>query len=343
MSLTIDPPQGATPVYAPSDENGGNAGGTGGSTGSLPPTGTGVDKTNIFALFLPELAPSKMGGISLDVLVQALGAEERQAAVKSGLETLQTRAAERDEANAKKLEDIQKNLETMKEKDSLSGFLKAFKIIGMILGAIAAIATTALGAVTGNPLLIAAGVLLTVMAVNSIVSEASDGKYSIAAGITELAKQCGASEETAQWIGFATEMAITLVACALSLGAGVAGAGAKAAETAAKSAEIAEKVTQIVGMTSKVTSMANAANSVALGVTSGIDATYSYDIAMTQADQKELEAILERIATAIETETDFMETLMQRVSELMADVGEIVQSNAEMQTALLTNSAPNLA
>ena len=281
---------------------------------------------------------------------QAVGMEERQTATKSGLESLKAKAQERDDANAKKLEEIQKRLEEMRSQGFLQGLLKAFKIIGMILGAIAAVATIAIGALTGNPLLIAAGSIFAAMTINSILSEASGGKISIASGIAELAKACGASEEVAQWIGFGMEMAITIVGCVLSFGGGFAAAGAQAAGTAAKAGEttmqaakIADTVGKIVDRTRLVASFASGVNSVGMGVTSGVKAASDYRITKSQAEQKELEAILERIQQAITNEQDFMEAIMKRSQELLGDVGEIVQNNSETQTKLLTNASPSMA
>jgi tetratricopeptide (TPR) repeat protein len=141
--------------------------------------------------------------------VKAVGMETRQVATKTGLETLKAKAAEREEANQKKIEETQKQLEKLREQEKLSPFMKALKWIGMALGAIAAVATAAIGAMTANPLLIVGAAIMLTMTVNSIVSEATDGKYSISAGVAELAKQCGASEETAQWIGMGVEIGIS--------------------------------------------------------------------------------------------------------------------------------------
>lgn len=317
---------------------------TGGTQGNgvIPPAGGGSG-TSQTILILPGLPLPKIGGLSLETLVQAVGMDERATATKAGTESLKARAQEREEINAKKMEEIQKNLETMRSKSTLSGFLKAFKIIGMILGAVATAATLALGAVTGNPLLIAAGVVLTGMMVNSILSEATDGKVSISAGVAKIAKACGASEETAQWIGFGVELGITVIGCALSLGAGFSAGAAKAVETAAKAGEMAKKVIEIVNITNKVTVLANSVNAVGQGTAQGVDAYYDYKITNSQADQKELAAILERIQQAIAMEQDFMEAIMERANELMGDVGEIVQQNAEAQTALLTGSSPAMA
>lgn len=315
---------------------------SGGSGLVPPPDGSGQEQLQI-SLVIPGLPAPKVGGLSLEVLVQAVGMEERATATKVGLEDIKTKAQERDDANAKRLEEVKKQLDDMRSKSILNGFLKAFKFIGMILGAIAAVAITAIGAVTGNPLLIAAGVIMAAMTINSILSEATDGKVSIAAGVGAIAKACGASDEVAQWIGFGVEIGISLVGCALSLGAGFGAAGAKAVETAAKAGEVAQKVMQIVDMTAKITTVANAVNTVGTGAAQAADAVYTYKITMSQADQKELEAILERIQQAIANEQEFMEAIMERSQKLIGDVGEIVKNNAETQTAVLTGSAPSMA
>lgn len=287
-------------------------------------------------LSLPTLPAPKIGGMSLESLLQAVNMEGRATATKAGLESLQARAAERQRVNAEKLEEIQKNLERIESKKTVNKVLNVFKKIGAVLGAVAAAATLAIGVVTGNPLMIVAGATLTVMAVNSIVSMASDGKYSISAGISAIAKECGASDETAQWIGFGVEMAITLVGACLSFGAGLSSAASKAAE-------LVPTIIKILSMTQKVTTVASGLNSVGQGAAQIVSAVYDYKIANSQADQKELAAILERIQQAIGMEQDFLEAVMERSSELMGKVGEIVQENAQAQIAILTGTSPAMA
>ena len=310
--------------------------------GTLPPAGETLDE--LLLLFnVPMLPAPKIGGLSLETLVQAVGMEERATATKSGLESIKVKAQERDEVNAQKMEEIQKRLEDMKSKSILDGFLKAFKIIGMILGAVASIASIAIGAATGNPLLIAAGVIMATMVVNSILSEATGGKVSIGAGIGAIAKACGASDEVAHWIGFGFEMAITLVGCALSFGAGFSAAAAPAVQTAAEAGAMAQKVVHIVSTTQQVTAIASGVNSVGQGIAQGVGAYYDFRTTNSLAEQKELAAILERIQEAINMEQDFMQAIMERANKLMGDVGEIVQQNAEAQTAVLSGSAPSMA
>jgi hypothetical protein len=313
----------------------GGKNGVGSDGDSLPPLSE--EDIASFRDALPKLAiPYLAGNISLEELVKAVGMETRQITTKTGLETLKAKAAETEEANQKKLEEVQKQLEKLKEQEKLSPFMKALKWIGMALGAIASIATIAVGVATGNPLLVAGGAIMMAMTVNSIVSEASDGKYSIGAGIAELAKKCGADEETAQWIGMGVEIGITILGAALSFGAGVAGSAAKAAEMAGRVTQILAKVSQFTNLVSGLTTMAQGG----LGI---YDAVLTSDVTKSKATQKDLEAILARIAEVQDIETKFMESVMKRAEELLAAVQEIVQGNVEAQAAVLGSQAPAVA
>jgi hypothetical protein len=320
-------PGGTTPASGKS--------GSGGSGGvSLPP----LSEEDIALLkdVLPILLPPTMAGLSLEELVKAVGLETRDIAKNTGLDTLKAKAAEVEEANQKKLEEVQEQLEKLREQEKLGPFMKALKWIGMALSAIASVATIAVGVATGNPLLVAGGAIMMAMTVNSIVSEASDGKYSIGAGVAELAKQCGADEETAQWIGMGVEIGITIVGAVMSFGAGAAGSTAKAAEMAGKVTQIALRISQAASLVSGLTTMAQGG----LGI---YDAVLTSDITKSKATQKELEAILARITEAQDVETKFMESIMKRAEELLAAVQEIVQGNVEAQAAVLGSQAPAVA
>lgn len=307
---------------------------------TLPPVSeealVGGSALSLPTLAQPKLLPPDLLGLSLEQLVEAVGMQTRQIATKTGVETLKAKAAEREESNKKSIEETQKQLEKLKAQQKLSPFMKALKWIGMALSAVASAVTIAVGVLTANPVLVAAGAILAVMTINSIVSEATDGKVSIAAGVAKLAEACGASEETAKWIGFATEMLITLVGVALSFGAGATAAAAKAADAAGKVVSIMAKVSSATSVLSGLTTAAGGGLNIASSV-------YDYQITNSKAAQKELEAILERLRTAIETETDFLESVMKRAEELLADVKEIVEGNNEAQTAILTAQAPSAA
>ena len=230
-------------------------------------------------------------------------------------------------------------LEEMKKKSVLNGFLKAFKILGAIVGAIASVASIVAGALTANPLLIAAGAVGLVTTVDSVVSLASDGKYSIAAGFTELGKKLGMSDEAAQWFGFGMNMAIMLVSIGVSLGAGFA---SSAGSLASVGSQAAQKAAQITSLASKITNIASGVTNTATGAATIAGAVIDYKISSSQADSKELEAILERLREAIQMDRDLVEAEMTRANDLMTQVKEIVGECAETQSAIL-GASPTMA
>ena len=298
-----------------------------------PPVTPGAGGVDFAALGIPALAAPHLGALSLEQLVKAVGHEGRRLAVQQGLEAIRMKGDEIKELNDKRMEEVQKQLEELRKKEKLNPFLKFFKWLGMVLGAIAAAVTTAVGAITGNALLVAGGIIALTMLANSIASEASGGKVSIGAGIGAIAKACGASEETAKWIGFAFEMAITVVGVGVTLGGSFGSAVSQSATTAMK---VANAIT--VG-----TTIASGVNSMGQGALSIASSVYDYRIALAKAEMKDLQAILERIQTAMQSEEDFVKATMQRCEELLGKVHEIVQDNISTQTAILTGGSPSMA
>ncbi|MBP3731429.1 MAG: type III secretion system protein [Mailhella sp.] len=311
------------------------------SENGMPDAGSSSVNTVLEQAGLPVL-PAPLGGLSLDTLMQSLGDEVRRQACKDGVDSLEAKAKDQKEVNQKELEEIAKRLEKMRSKSILDGFLKAFQIIGTIVGAIASVASIAAGVLTGNPLLVTAGVLGIVATADSITSMASGGKYSIAAGFTELGKKMGMSDETAKWFGFGMNIAVMVVSIGVSFGAGFASSAAsvaKATENATKTLETAIKITTTA---SKISNVASGVNSVGMGSVTIANAVVDYQISKSQANSKELEAILERIRMSIEMEQDLIEQEMARANEVLAGVEEIVENCNQAQTAIL-NTNPSMA
>ena len=319
------------------------------TTGTAKGTGTSdaaplpdADEQTLQALLaelgLPDL-PISSSSLSLDTLLNAIGDDVRRQACRDGVASLELKGEQQAEINEKELQEIAARLEEMKKKSVINGFLKAFQIIGAIVGAIASAASIVAGALTGNPLLIAAGVVGMAMTIDSVVSLASDGKYSIAAGFTELGKKMGMSDEAAQWFGFGVNMAIMVASIAVSFGAGFA---TSANSIANASSQTVQKLSQITSMASKATNIASGVTNIGTGATTIAGAVVDYKIAQSQADSKELEAILERLRQAIEMDKDLVEAEMERANDLMGKVREIVEDCVSTQGAIL-GAAPTMA
>ncbi|MBS6141383.1 MAG: type III secretion system translocon subunit SctE [Bilophila sp.] len=282
---------------------------------------------------LPTLPAPMPGCLSLETLAQMISNEVRTQATKDGVASIEAKGKERAEINQKKLEEIMDRLESMKSKGILDIFKKIFSWVGVVLGAIASVATIAAGAATGNPLLIAGGAVMLTMSLNSILSMATDGKVSIGAGIAAGLEALGVREDIAAYTGMAFELAITLVGVGLTMG----GSFGSAAETARKTlADVADITLKVTNISSSVVQMGSGATGIA-------GAVYDYKISNSYADTKLLEAVLERLRQALEVEQDFMKGVVERAGKLNEDVNELVEGCNESLTNVLTSAPPAMA
>ena len=276
---------------------------------------------------LPHLA-APAGPLSLDTLLTAIGYETRQQTCRDGVNSIELKGEQQAEVNQKELDELKKQLEAMDKKGVCDGFLKAFSIIGTIVGAIASAASLIVGVATANPLLVAAGVIGITMTVDSALSTATNGKVCIAGGISAACEACGMDKEKAQIVGTAVSLAITLASVALNIGGAVA-AGKATVDASAK-------IIQVLAKTSTISNIVSGANSMAKGATTIASGVYSYQVSQSQAEVKELEAILERIRMAIEMEQDMVQNEMDRANELLEAVDAIVDACNKTQSTVLT-------
>jgi hypothetical protein len=285
------------------------------------------------SLDLPNLPPP-LKSLSLDTLLSAIGDEDRRANVKSAVDKINSDGERMKSEGDKKLEEIAKRIEELKKQEVQGIFGKIFGIIGMIVGAIAAAATITLGAMTGNPLLVAAGVMLAISTIDSAVSMATDGKVSMMAGFAALGEAMGMSEQTAKWFALGCQLAFTLVAVGLSFGAAGASASATMATKiadAGKIAEISAKITTVSGIVSGIAGTGQ-------GVTQVCSAVTAYQIAKSQITTVELDKILEQLREAIKRSQEFVEAEMDKANDILSKVKEIVEDTNETTTAILTES-----
>ena len=299
-----------------------------GSSGDIPSVSAAFELDDLPVLSAPA------GPLSLDTLLSAIGYETRQQACRDGVASLELKGEQQAEINQKELDELKEQLEKMAKKGVADGFLKIFSIIGMVVGAIASAASVAIGVATGNPLLVAAGVAGLVMTVDSALSMATDGKYCIAGGISAACEACGMDKEAAQWVGMGVSMALSLATVILNIGG--------AAKAVSVTADAANKVIQVLSKTTLITNLVSGANSVAKGATSIASGVYGYQVAQSQAEVKELEAILERIRMAMEMEQDMIQNEMERANELLQAVDAIVDACNKTQGTVLTMS-PTMA
>ncbi len=284
---------------------------------------------------IPQL-PLPKSNLSLNTLVSALGFNERKVACKANLEHIETKAQQQKEINNKQLKDLQSQLDKLEEQKLTNGFKKAFSIIGAILGAISSAITIALGTLTANPLLIGAGVLGMTLAIDSTISLASDGKYSLAAGFAELGKTMGLNKENTQYFSLGLQLILSVINIALSAGAGFASNSSNIANASI------EKIAKLIGTTQKVTTISNSLVSTSDGITTILSSVVKYSLEQLKINSKEVETLLQYINEAIETEKDIIKTEIQRINFLYTQLMEIINEKNNTQQAIL-HSSPNFA
>lgn len=294
-----------------------------------------------------------MGGLSLEALLDAVGFEQRRTETKAGISSLEAHAQERATANEEKIKSIQEQLEKSKSQGFLDGLLKAFKYIGMALAAVGSVAMIAAGAVGlaaggSGVALIAVGVATMALLASSITEEATDGKagFSPAFITGKIMEACGASESAITWTKFAVDLATSIALIACSFGAGAAGSVGKVAQTATKTASDVAKATsdtlqtaqKVAGAAARAAAAAGSLNTIAQSATSIVSAENQKDISFLQAQQKRLEAILERISMANELDVEHIKEMMQRSEQTLQTVSDIVQEGAQANAAILSGS-----
>lgn len=280
---------------------------------------------------LPAL-PLSQRGVSIDSILTALADESRRNSIKASVEALQSQGEAQAAENEKKLEQIQKQINSAKKESFWNKFCKAFKIIGVIVGVVASAATIAAGALSANPALVAAGVFGVVATTDSLVSLASDGKYSIASGFAKLGQALGMSENASQWFGFAMNMVLIVAGIACSFGAAGASASASAANAAEKGAKALNAVTKI----GTASNAASGATGVAAGIGNAGLTIARYQTAKIKAKKIDIDALLETLRSEMKTTQDLIKTEMQAADRLMADVKAIVEDCGRTATAVLT-------
>lgn len=305
----------------------------GASEGAVPAASLGAGASQ----GLPSL-PSPNGSLNLEQLMNALMNKSRQLSVQSAVESIEQHGEQIKAENEKQLEELQKQIKENSKKSFWNKFLKAFKIIGVIVGAVASIATTVIGAMTANPLMIAAGVVGVLGSVDSITSLASDGKYSLAAGFTELGKACGMSEETANKFSMGMTALTMLATIAVSFGA--AGASS-AAKIATATADMSAKAASALAGMAKIGQAANIGSGVAQigsGVGTAAIAVIDHRIAQSKAATIDIDAILEHLREMIALEQAFVEHEMEKTEEMLSSVKSLVEDCAETSMSIQTGA-----
>lgn len=307
-------------------------------TGSdpLPPAKDGT--ANSGNMELPTLTKPKLSAgnssIALDILLDAIGAKQRQTEVHAGLAEVKANAAERAQANKEKLAKIDEQIEKLENKSIWDKIGDVFKYIGMALAAVACVAMIATGVGAGIG---AVGLtLLAVSVADSVLDAVGEAVTGRGWGLTSLVgwavEAISGSEEAGMWTKLGLDIALSIATICATCGAGAG----SAASNMDKIQKVAHIVSKIATVTQATTGVLGAGATVA-------SAVYGYDAAKAQADQKRFEAILENINMLNDTTTQHLKRVLEQSEKINETVNEIVQENNAAQAAILTDGAASMA
>ena len=280
---------------------------------------------------LPELdAPkasfsgSAIMNMSQEAMEAIMNMAEREMALDSGKTAIKARAERRKTVNEQRVNDLKEQVEKAEKSsfwDKLVGVFKAIgSIVGIIVGAVAMVAAVS----TGNVVMgIGAGLLL-LSSLDSAASAISGGKVSIAAGIASIDKDSA----VAKWIGLGISLAIGITG-AIMTGVGAAQASASLANSLSLTA-------------SKVGSAASGFTQVVSGSGGIVSAVYKNDYENLNADIKKLQAILQRLKAADDSDTEQIKKILEKAQSVADGVKKMVDDCNETMHNLVAAS-PSMA
>ena len=280
---------------------------------------------------LPELdAPkasfsgSAIMNMSQEAMEAIMNMAEREMALDSGKTAIKARAERRKTVNEQRVNDLKEQVEKAEKSsfwDKLVGVFKAIgSIVGIIVGAVAMVAAVS----TGNVVMgIGAGLLL-LSSLDSAASAISGGKVSIAAGIASIDKDSA----VAKWIGLGISLAIGITG-AIMTGVGAAQASASLANSLSLTA-------------SKVGSAASGFTQVVSGAGGIVSAVYKNDYENLNADIKKLQAILQRLKAADDSDTEQIKKILEKAQSVADGVNKMVDDCNETMHNLVAAS-PSMA
>ena len=280
---------------------------------------------------LPELdAPkasfsgSAIMNMSQEAMEAIMKMAEREMALDSGKTAIKARAERRKKVNEQRVNDLKEQVEKAEKSsfwDKLVGVFKAIgSIVGIIVGAVAMVAAVS----TGNVVMgIGAGLLL-LSSLDSAASAISGGKVSIAAGIASIDKDSA----VAKWIGLGISLAIGITG-AIMTGVGAAQASASLANSLSLTA-------------SKVGSAASGFTQVVSGAGGIVSAVYKNDYENLNADIKKLQAILQRLKAADDSDTEQIKKILEKAQSVADGVKKMVDDCNETMHNLVAAS-PSMA
>ncbi len=298
----------------------------------LPPQPAPLDDANSD---LPSLPKPTIIALNLENIIQAISYEARKLACKNGINMLNAKVKEQEETNKDELKELKDRIEAISKEKNASKISKIFSIIGIVIGVIASVAAIAFSG--GSSLLLLGGIIGAVLATNSVLSMATDGKVCIEALYTVILKLLPISDEQAE-LAAQIIFLVQSIGLAIATGVGVSSA-ASSIQASVKSLNTLAKWAPKLMQTSQVIS---GTSSVATGVSGGVASYYAYDAGMKSVELKEIEAIIEGIKATIDIEQETLESQVEKANALLESVMQLINNCNSTQQKILTTT-PTIA
>ena len=264
-------------------------------------------------------SPMSIMGMDEETVMQMLGTENAEASKKNALSTIKAKAAMRQSQNLQVLHNLEEQAEKIKNQSIWDKLKKAFTIIGAVIGIVAGIAGAVFSG--GSTLAITGACIGTLLAVESIVSTATDGKISLSALCTEMF-----GEKAGPWVAFGLQMALV----AVTLGTSIKSAASSVAQNVEKMASSTAKTIGAIRMGTNIASGAAQVTSGIVGIGSAVN---KYQLDNLKVSQKELEAMMAKIASEIQMQTKFLEEVLDQQQAMVEGVKDIIEQDAATTSA----------
>lgn len=286
--------------------------------------GVSGEKPSLEAPKTNNMSVKSILSLSEDAIMTMLGFENSKTNIKSAQSSLKTNALIRKQQNEELISKLQEQAKKIDEESKLSPLKKLFKIIGAVLGVAIGIASCI---ATGGATAAVVGLVIgSLLAADTVVSTATDGKVGLGAACSKIF-----GEKAGPWVAFGLQLALAVasIGCAIGSASSAANAASSAADTATKLQSTASSVSKGLAIFSSLNTIAS----------SGMDinsALNQKDIAFLKADQKVIQALMNDLMAVDERTIRRLQEVLENSQSNVSKVKDIVDELNETTTATVT-------
>ncbi len=272
---------------------------------------------------------NKLMNVSPEALMSMIDYETRKTDLNNSKVSIESISKRRQTVLKQMSEKLDERIKKEEAEKNKSFWQKLLSGIGQALGIVASIVTIAVGAATGCPLLIAAGVAGALFTIDSMVQTfAGDGAMSLFLGLFM-------NKDTARFVAGIIDT-VGAIACSIAGGYG-ATIGLNLMVACGSKMAVACKVINIGA--AAISGLSNVAKG---GIM--IDSAFEQrDIEYLRADRKKQQAILEQLQFSLNFAIDNLKANMEKFQKVTEGVKDTIDGLNQTTTAVVTNGAANPA